>query len=67
MGGRLPCVESVSYTHLEYCPHTELPNLRGLHGIELKDFDLTGLAAVHPHLKAVSYTHLPVSQSHAAA
>ena len=35
----------------EYRPHTELPNLRGLHGIELKDFDLTGLAAVHPHLK----------------
>ena len=33
----------------EYRPHTELPNLRGLHGIELKDFDLTGLAAVHPH------------------
>ena len=26
-------------------------NLQGLHGIELKDFDLTGLAAVHPHLK----------------
>ena len=35
----------------EYRPHAELPNLRGLHGIELKDFDLTGLAAVHPHLK----------------
>ena len=35
----------------EYCPHTELPNLRGLHGIGLKDFDLTRLAAVHPHLK----------------
>ena len=35
----------------EYRPHTELPNLRGLHGIELKDFDLTRLAAVHPHLK----------------
>ena len=35
----------------EYRPHTELPNLRGLHGIELKDFDLSGLAAVHPHLK----------------
>ena len=35
----------------EYRPHTELPNLRGLHGIGLKDFDLTGLAAVHPHLK----------------
>ena len=34
-----------------YRPHTELPNLRGLHGIQLKDFDLTGLAAVHPHLK----------------
>ena len=25
--------------------------LTGVHGIELKDFDLTGLAAVHPHLK----------------
>ena len=35
----------------EYRPHTELPNLRGLHGIELKDFDLTELAAVHPRLK----------------
>ena len=35
----------------EYRPHTELPNLWGLHGIELKDFDLTRLAAVHPHLK----------------
>ena len=35
----------------EYRPHTELPNLRGLHGIELKDFDLSGLAAVYPHLK----------------
>ena len=35
----------------EYRPHTELPNLWGLHGIQLKDFDLTGLDAVHPHLK----------------
>ena len=35
----------------EYRPHTELLNLWGLHGIQLKDFDLTGLAAVHPHLK----------------
>ena len=35
----------------EYRPHPELPNLWGLHGIRLKDFDLTGLAAVHPHLK----------------
>ena len=32
-------------------PHLELPNLLGLRGIQLKDFDLTGLAAVHPHLK----------------
>ena len=35
----------------EYHPHTELPNLWGLHGTQLKDFDLTGLATVHPHLK----------------
>lgn len=35
----------------EYRPHTELPNLWGLHGIELKDFEQTGLAAIHPHLK----------------
>ena len=35
----------------EYRPHMELPNLWGLHGIQLKDFDLTGLAAVHPRLK----------------
>ena len=35
----------------EYRPHTELPNLWGLHGIQLKGFDLTGLATVHPHLK----------------
>ena len=42
----------------EYRPHTELPNLRGLHGIELKDFDLTGLAAVHPHPGADAGTSL---------
>ena len=35
----------------EYCPHPELPNLCGLHGIRLKDFDLTGLPSAHPHLK----------------
>lgn len=35
----------------EYRPHPELPGLWGLHGIQLKDFDLTGLAAAHPHLK----------------
>ena len=35
----------------EYRPHTELPNLWGLHGIQLKNFDLSGLAAVHPQLK----------------
>ena len=43
----------------EYRPHTELPNLRGLHGIELKDFDLTGLAAVHPHLKELRFWGAP--------
>ena len=35
----------------EYRPHLELPDLCGLHGIRLKDFDLLGLASVHPHLK----------------
>ena len=35
----------------EYRPHTELPNLWGLHGIGLKDFDLTALVDAHPHLK----------------
>ena len=35
----------------EYRPHTELPNLWGLHGIQLKDFDLTALVDAHPHLK----------------
>ena len=35
----------------EYRPHPELPGLWGLHGIRLKDFDLTGLAAVHPRLR----------------
>ena len=35
----------------EYRPHPELPNLSGLHGIRLKDFDLNGISSVHPHLK----------------
>ena len=35
----------------EYRPHLELPGLWGLQGMQLKNFDLTGLAAVHPHLK----------------
>lgn len=35
----------------EYRPHPELPGLWGLHGIRLRDYDPTGLAAVHPHLK----------------
>lgn len=35
----------------EYHPHLELPNLWGLHGIRLKDFDLTSLPVAHPHLK----------------
>lgn len=35
----------------EYRPHPELSNLWGVHGIRLKDFDLTSLPAAHPHLK----------------
>ena len=35
----------------EYRPHPELPNLWGLHGIRLEEFDLTGLPVVHPSLK----------------
>ena len=35
----------------EYRPHPELPGLWGLHGIQLKDFDLSGLPAAHPRLK----------------
>ena len=35
----------------EYRPHTELPNLWGLHGIQLNDFDLKALGDAHPHLK----------------
>ena len=35
----------------QYRPHPELPNLLGIHGIRLKDFDLMGLSAFHPHLK----------------
>ena len=35
----------------EYCPHPELSSLWGLHGIQLKNFDLSGLSSVHPHLK----------------
>ena len=34
-----------------YRPHPELSGLWGLHGIRLKDFDLSALTAVHPHLK----------------
>ena len=48
----------------EYRPHTELPNLRGLHGIELKDFDLTGLASVHPHLKELRLWGAPGNLEH---
>ena len=35
----------------EYRPHPELPNLWGLHGIRLEEFDMTGLPVVHPSLK----------------
>ena len=34
-----------------YRPHKELPNLKSLHGIRLKNFDLNGLSSLHPHLK----------------
>ena len=43
----------------EYRSHRELPNLWGLHGIQLNDFDLTGLAAVHPHLKELRLWGVP--------
>lgn len=35
----------------KYHPHPELSGLWGLHGIQIKDFDLTGIPAAHPHLK----------------
>lgn len=35
----------------EYRHHLELPNLYGLHGILLKDFDLSGISSIHPNLK----------------
>ena len=35
----------------EYRPHPELPNLSGIHGIQLKDFDLSGMSSFHSHLK----------------
>lgn len=35
----------------EYHPHPELSSLWGLHGIRLKDFDLSGMSSVHLHLK----------------
>lgn len=46
-GGNLLTLQFIG----EYRPHTELPNLRGLHGIQIKDFDLQCLSEVHPHLK----------------
>ena len=51
----------------EYRPHTELPNLWGLHGIPLKDFDMTGLAAVHPHLQARGPWGAPGDRGHFSA
>ena len=35
----------------EYRPHPELPNLSGIHGIQLKNFDLSGMSSFHSHLK----------------
>ncbi len=40
--------------HRGYRPHPELSGLWGLHGIRLKDFDLSALTAVHPHLKGAA-------------
>ncbi|MCF2613255.1 hypothetical protein [Fusobacterium perfoetens] len=34
-----------------YNPHKELQNLKSLHGINLKNFNLNGLSLFHPHLK----------------
>lgn len=34
-----------------YQPHKELSNLKSLHGIKLKDFDMNGLSSFHPHLR----------------
>ena len=48
----------------EYRPHLELSNLWGLHGIQLKDFDLTGLPAAHPHLKELRLWGAPGNLSH---
>lgn len=35
----------------EYHPHPELSNLWGLHGIKIKNFDLSNLSSIHPQLK----------------
>ena len=51
----------------EYRPHRELPNLLGLHGIQLKDFDLRGLATVHPHLKELRLWGAPGNLGHFSA
>ncbi|MFR5494990.1 MAG: hypothetical protein ACLUTR_00850 [Ruminococcus bicirculans (ex Wegman et al. 2014)] len=51
----------------EYRPHLELPGLRGLHGIRLKDFDLSGLPAAHPHLKELRLWGAPGNLGHFSA
>ena len=43
----------------EYCSHAELPDLWGLHGIRIKDFDLHCLSEVHPHLKELHLSGAP--------
>lgn len=35
----------------KYSPHHELYNLKRLHGIKLKEFDISEICNVHPHLK----------------
>ena len=39
----------------------------GLHGIQLKDFDLSGLATVHPHLKELRLWGAPGNLGHFSA
>ena len=51
----------------EYRPHPELPNLWGLHGIRLEEFDLTGLPVVHPSLKELRLWGAPGNLRHFSA
>ena len=54
-GGNLLTLQFIG----EYCSHAELPDLWGLHGIRIKDFDLHCLSEVHPHLKELHLSGAP--------